>query len=63
MGAANQEAYAMLKEEYGNECLSRTQVCEWFKRFKKGRETTDNDPRFGRPSTSKTDENIKKIGT
>ena len=31
----------MLKEVYGNECLSRTQVFGWFKRFKEGRETID----------------------
>ncbi|KAJ8932063.1 hypothetical protein NQ318_000620 [Aromia moschata] len=27
-----------------------------------GHEATQNDPRPGRPSTSKTDENIEKIG-
>ncbi|KAJ8958040.1 hypothetical protein NQ318_002046 [Aromia moschata] len=56
------DAYAMLKEVYGNECLSDTQVFEWFKRFKERRETTEDDPRPGRPSTSKTDENIEKTG-
>ncbi|KAJ8958130.1 hypothetical protein NQ318_006066 [Aromia moschata] len=55
------QAYTMLKEVYGDECLSRTQVFEWFKRFKEGRETTEDDPRPGRPSTSKTGENIEKI--
>ncbi|KAJ8947300.1 hypothetical protein NQ318_014198 [Aromia moschata] len=54
--------YAILKEVYGNECLSRTQVFEWFKRFKEGREMTEDDPRPGRPSTSKTDENVEKTG-
>ncbi|KAJ8956868.1 hypothetical protein NQ318_014283 [Aromia moschata] len=39
------EAYAMLKEVYGNACLSRTQVFEWFKRFKEGRETTEDEER------------------
>ncbi|KAJ8933226.1 hypothetical protein NQ318_010049 [Aromia moschata] len=53
------EVYAMLNGVYGNECLFRTQVFEW---FKEGRETTEHDPRPGRPSTSKTDENIEKIG-
>ncbi|KAJ8946884.1 hypothetical protein NQ318_008240 [Aromia moschata] len=53
------EAYAMLKEVYGNECLSRTQVFEW---FKEGRETTEDDPCPGRPSTSITDENIENSG-
>jgi hypothetical protein len=28
-------------EVYGDECLSRTQVFEWFKRFKEGREETE----------------------
>ncbi|KAJ8949767.1 hypothetical protein NQ318_018996 [Aromia moschata] len=46
-------AYAMLKEVYGNECLSRTQFFELFKWFKEGHETTESDPRPGRPSTSK----------
>ncbi|KAJ8960265.1 hypothetical protein NQ318_003990 [Aromia moschata] len=34
----------------------------WFKRLKEGRETTEDDLRPGRPSTSKTDENIEKNG-
>ncbi|KAJ8950431.1 hypothetical protein NQ318_003707 [Aromia moschata] len=41
------EAYAMLKELYGNEYLSRRQVFEWFKRFKEGRVTAEDDPRPG----------------
>ncbi|KAJ8939666.1 hypothetical protein NQ318_006188 [Aromia moschata] len=60
LGRTFTEAYAMLQEVYGKEFLSRTQVFEWFKRFKEGRETTEADPRPGRPSTSKTDENIEK---
>ncbi|KAJ8939420.1 hypothetical protein NQ318_020875 [Aromia moschata] len=61
LGKTFTEAYAMLKEVYGSECLSRTQVVEWLKRFKEGRETTEDDPRPGRSSTSKTDENIEKL--
>ncbi|KAJ8944425.1 hypothetical protein NQ318_002121 [Aromia moschata] len=61
LGKTFTETYVMLKEVYGNECLSRTPIFEWFKRFKEGRETTEDDPRPGRPSTSKTDENIEKI--
>ncbi|KAJ8952556.1 hypothetical protein NQ318_006921 [Aromia moschata] len=56
------DSYAMLKEVYGNECLSRTPVFEWFKRFKEGRKTTEDDPRPVWPSTSKTNENIEKTG-
>ncbi|KAJ8952423.1 hypothetical protein NQ318_014515 [Aromia moschata] len=60
LGKTFTEAYAMLKV-YGNECLSRTQVFERFKRFKEGRDTTEDDSRPGGPSSSKTDENIEKI--
>ncbi|KAJ8955122.1 hypothetical protein NQ318_009015 [Aromia moschata] len=63
LGKTFTEVYALLKEVYGNECLSRTQVFEWFKQFKEGCETTEDDPCPGRPSISKTDENIKKILT
>ncbi|KAJ8959049.1 hypothetical protein NQ318_022304 [Aromia moschata] len=63
LGKTFTEANAMLKEVYGNECLFRTHVFERFKRFKEGRETTEDDPRPGRPLTSKTDENMKTLGT
>ncbi|KAJ8941778.1 hypothetical protein NQ318_006814 [Aromia moschata] len=61
LGKTFTEVYAMLKEVYGNECLSRTQIFVWFKRFKEGHETTEGDPRPGRPSTPNTDKNIEKI--
>ncbi|KAJ8944432.1 hypothetical protein NQ318_002129 [Aromia moschata] len=56
LGKTFTEAYAMLKEVYRNECLSHTQVFEWFQRFKEGRR-----PKTSKTSTSKTDENIEKI--
>jgi len=48
---------------YGNECSSYTQVFGWLKAFKEGRETTNDDPRPERLSTSTTEDNIEKIGT
>lgn len=62
LGKTATETYLLLKEVYGNECLSRARVFEWFKRFQDGREDVEDDARPGRPSTSKTDENIEKIG-
>jgi len=56
------ETSDLLKRVYGDECLSRTQVFEWFKRFEEGREEIGDDQRRGRPSTSKTDANIEKVG-
>ncbi|KAJ8946283.1 hypothetical protein NQ318_023134 [Aromia moschata] len=61
LGKTFAEAYAILKEVDGNECLSHTRVFEWLKRVKEGRETTEDDPCLGRPSTSKEDENIEEI--
>ena len=56
------EMYDLLKKVYGDECLSRTQVFEWFKRFKEGREETGDDQRPCHSSTPKTDANIQKVG-
>lgn len=41
--------------------MSRTQVFEWFGRFKRGEMSLEDQSRSGRPSTSRTDENIEKI--
>lgn len=62
LGKTATETYNLLKEVYGNECLSRARVFEWFKRFQDGQEDVEDDSRPGRPSTSKTDDNIEKIG-
>jgi len=64
LGISAIETYDSLKKVSGDECLSRTQVFEWFKRFKEGREEIGDDQRPGRPSTPKTDANIekKKVG-
>jgi hypothetical protein len=50
----------MFKTTFGNEALGRIQMYEWWKRFKDGQNSTDDDPRPGRPSASKTDEIIAK---
>jgi len=55
------ETYNLLTEVYGDQYLSRTQVFEWFKKFKEGREYAEDDPKSGRPSTAKTQENVEKV--
>ena len=62
LGKSATETYHLLKKVYGDECLPHTQVFKWFKRFKEGRELIGDDQRPGRPSTSKTEANIEKIG-
>jgi hypothetical protein len=48
-------------ETFGNEAVGRTQTYERWKRFKVGRTSTDDDPRSGRPSISKTEEIVAKV--
>ena len=56
------EMYDLLKKIYGDECLSCTQVFEWFRMFKEGREEIGEDQHLSRPSASKTVANIEKVG-
>jgi hypothetical protein len=37
------ETFEMMKSVYGEECLLRTSVFEWHKRFKEGRELLQDD--------------------
>jgi hypothetical protein len=51
----------MLKEAFDDNALGQTQTYEWFKPFKNGRISVDNEDRFGRPSTVTTTENVTKV--
>ncbi|XP_018048354.1 PREDICTED: putative uncharacterized protein FLJ37770 [Atta colombica] len=51
----------MLGNCFGSNTLKKTAVYEWHKRFKSGRESVEYDECSGKPSTSKTDENINKV--
>ena len=53
LGKSATETYNLLTEVYGDPCLSRTQVFEWFKKCMEGREDVGYDPKSGRPSTEK----------
>ena len=61
LGKSATETYSLLTEVYGDQCLSHTQVFEWFKKFKEGREYVGDDPKSARPSTAKTQENVEKV--
>ncbi|XP_050684031.1 histone-lysine N-methyltransferase SETMAR-like [Leptidea sinapis] len=41
--------------------MSKARIYEWYKRFQDGRVNIEDDERPGRPSTSTTDENVKKV--
>jgi len=53
--------YTRLRAVYREQCMSRCRVFEWFKRFRDGRASTDNNSRSGRPATAVNDENITKV--
>jgi hypothetical protein len=55
------ETLEMLRETFGEHSLSRTAVFEWHSRFKAGQVSVKDDERSGRPSTTKTTENVEKI--
>ena len=40
--------------------MSRTQIFEWHKRFREGREDVEDDPKSGRPTTSRTIERVRE---
>ena len=61
LGKAFTKKLEMLRKAYRDQVLSRTRVYKWFRRFKEGRESLDDDERSGRPASSYTDELVKKI--
>lgn len=61
LGKTASEAYGLLKQAYGEDALGQTTCFEWFKRFKNGRTSTDDDERAGRPSTSVSARNIEEV--
>jgi len=61
LGKTAAETVTMLREAFKGEALSQARVYEWFSRFERGDMSLEDQPRSGRPSTSRTDENVKKI--
>jgi hypothetical protein len=51
----------MLKEAFGENALGLTQTYEWFRHFKNGRMSVDDDKWSGRPLTGTTTENVAKV--
>ena len=61
IGKSVTETFEMLKIAFGEEAMCITQTYEWWKRFKGGRTSVDDDLCSRRPSTSKTDDNVAKV--
>ncbi|GFV81964.1 protein GVQW3 [Trichonephila clavipes] len=61
LGHNTTETFAKLQQAYGDSVLSRVHVFRWFKAFSKERESIEDEPRSGRPSVSKTAENVVRV--
>jgi hypothetical protein len=55
------ETHRMLKEAFGKQALSQARTFEWFKCFKDGRESVEDDKHTGRPSTCTTPEMTAEV--
>jgi hypothetical protein len=51
----------MLQEAFGDNTMSQSETSLWYKRFKDGRTSFDDDERSGRPSTSTTPEILANV--
>ena len=61
LGKTGSETFEMLKQAFGDSCMSRSRTFEWFGRFKNGRISTANDERSGRPSTATTPSKVEQV--
>jgi len=61
LGKNATETYHMLQEAFKEDCISRSQSGRWHKALKEGREDVADEPRSGRPSTARTDDNVKRV--
>ncbi|KAJ8943622.1 hypothetical protein NQ318_016600 [Aromia moschata] len=55
------ETIPMLKKAFGVDCLSDRQIFRWHKAFAEDREDVNNDNRAGRPLTSSSVDNVKRV--
>ena len=51
----------MIKKAFGDDSMSEGQIKLWYRHFKDGWESVESDRRSGRPSTSRTPENVESI--
>ena len=61
LGKMGSETFEMLKQAFGDSCMSRSRTFEWFGRLKNGRTSTANDGRSGWSSTATTPSKVEQV--
>ena len=61
LGKSFIETFEMIQKAYGEHAYGRTTVYDWYKRFKDGRTSIEDDDRCGRPSTSTNKEQCQLV--
>lgn len=61
LGKTFMETREMLKNVYGEQCMSRTRCYEWFMQFKGGRQSIHDVPHLGRPLASCDDTHVAQV--
>ncbi|UYV63674.1 NOS1 [Cordylochernes scorpioides] len=51
----------MLQKAFKDDCISRSLSGKWHEALKEGREEVADEPRSGRPTTARTDENVDRV--
>ena len=61
LGKTSSATIQMMQKAFRNECMSKTRIKEWYNRFKVGLTSVDSDSCSGRPSSTKTLDNIERV--
>jgi len=61
LGKSGSETLQLLRTAYGDAVFSSAQVFRWHKALKDGRESVEEQQRAGRPSASRTENNMTRV--
>ena len=61
LGHLSAETIPIINKAFRDDSMSEAQIKLWYRHFKDGPESVESDQRSGRPSTSKTPENVESI--
>jgi len=61
LGKTAAETVEMMRQVYGDNCLSRAQIFRWYAQFKSGVETIEDEARPGRPFSVRNERLIAKV--